>query len=166
MVGLAWTHLPAMVGERVGVDAAFRVTGEENVNEIIVFAGTFSWPAAGVVDLREKVFFGPPDPDPCPALLDAVGEPEFPGDDELLVKYTTAAMTTMAPTRSTHGRRRNGLPDLDSRTFIPSARIKSVADPDPTLLSVKVHSARDASPPPKFQAEYRAPIGAANVATG
>ena len=113
----------------VGAAMASRWTGEEKVREIVVFAGTFCAPAAGVDDAREKVLVerdaDPEAPEPWFELADCV--PEGPGDEELFVNHTTAAMTTAAPARSTHGRRRNGLSDLDSRTFMASACIDHVA---------------------------------------
>jgi hypothetical protein len=121
---LVCTHLPAIVGERVGADAARRLTGEEKVREIVAFAGTFCAPTEGTEDLRKKPRRDPPDPaepEPCRLLLDVSTEPECPGDEEVSVKYRTAAMTTTAPVKSTHGRRRSGLSDLDSRTCMASA---------------------------------------------
>ena len=92
---------------------------------MLVFAATFCVPAAGVVDFKknEAVFAGPvpfePEPDPF-----ALEGPGFSGVDPLVATSatTTTTMAAAAPTRSTHGRRRNGLPARDSRTFMASTR--------------------------------------------
>jgi hypothetical protein len=58
-----------MFGDRVGVDAARKVTDEEKVSEIAEFAGTFCEPVAGADDLRKKTLRewadpeDPPEPD-------------------------------------------------------------------------------------------------------
>ncbi len=49
-------------------------------------------------------------------------DPACPGASEPFVRNSTAARTTTAAPSSTHGRQRSGLPALDSRTFIASAR--------------------------------------------
>ncbi len=50
-MALVRTHLPAMSGETVGA-VRRRVTGAENVSEIVVFGATFWAPGAGVAVFR------------------------------------------------------------------------------------------------------------------
>ncbi len=130
-MALVCTHLPAMSGVSCGA-AWCSDTGAENVSEMVVFGATFCAPADGMVVFRKKlVVVAPPDPEPEPDLVSLVlgvpAEPECLGDDEPRVSSSTTAITTAAPTRSTHGRRRNGLPVLDSRTFMASARSRRCA---------------------------------------
>ena len=122
MVAFVCTHFPATSGVTAG--AAWRSdTGAEKVSEIVVSAGTFCAPAAGLVDFNENEApvesSDAPDPEPEPDLepleLDAaVPGPECAGPEEPKVKNSTTATTMAAPTSSTHGRRRNGLPARDS----------------------------------------------------
>ena len=128
MVAFVCTHLPAMSGVSVGA-ASCSDTGAENVSEMVVFGATFCAPGAGVVDAREKEdeAADPPAPEPEPVLDPPALDPAFAapgcfGVDEPIVSSSTTATTIAAPSRSTHGRRRNGLPARDSRTFMASAR--------------------------------------------
>ncbi len=51
MVGELWTQVPPILGLRIGA-AFFRLTGSENVSEIVVFEATACAPAAGTEDFR------------------------------------------------------------------------------------------------------------------
>jgi hypothetical protein len=127
VVGVLCTHFPAILGVSVGATIASRWTGEEKVSEIVVFVGTFWAPAVGIEDVRAKLRFEC-DVDAAEPWFELVPcDPEGPDVDVLVVNHTTAAITTAAPAKSTHGRRRNGLSDLDSRTFMASACIDRAA---------------------------------------
>ena len=123
-MGFVWTHVPAMSGDTTGV-ALCSETGAENITEMVVFGATFWAPEVGLVALSENPVSDeprdPPEPDRDPPL-DAAGDAGCPGGDEQALRSSTSATMPPAPTRSTHGRSRNGLPGLDSRTFMASAR--------------------------------------------
>ena len=92
---------------------------------MLVFAATFCVPAAGVVDFKKNEAVLAPaaafEPAPDPFALEGAGC--FGVDPPVTMSTTTTtAMAVAAPTRSTHGRRRNGLPARDSRTFMTSTR--------------------------------------------
>src|ERR1700722_18502434 len=122
VVALLCTHFPATVGVSTG--AAWRSdTGAEKVSEIVVFAATFCAPAAGLVDCREnEAPLEPPDPlDPSEPVLDpltldaSLAEPDRGVEEPNVSTSTTTTTTaTAAPSSMTHGRRRSGLPALDS----------------------------------------------------
>ena len=138
VVALVRTHLPATAGESTGVTVVAE-TGEENVTEIVVFGATPCAPAIGVV-VRSDNRVAPERADPerdevaC-EFDDAFVDPERPGTADPFVKNSTAARTTTAPPRRTHGRKRKGLPPLDSRTFMASAQ--DVADSQSDDTSVR-----------------------------
>lgn len=141
VVAVVRTHLPATAGESTGITvrAETAETGEENVTEIVVFGATPCAPAIGVV-VRSDNQVAPERADPEAGELacesdDAFVDPERPGTADPFVKNSTAARTTTAPARSTHGRKRSGLPPLDSRTFMASAQ--DVADSQSDATSVR-----------------------------
>jgi hypothetical protein len=149
VVAVVRTHVPATAGVSTGVTVPAE-TGEENVTEMVVFGATPWAPSTGVV-VRSDNPVAPEREDPEPDEPDDLEcepddvfvDPEWPGAADPFVKNSTAASRTTAPARSTHRRKRNGLPPLDSRTFMASAQ--DVADSQSDDPSVRARSPRDAS---------------------